>query len=476
MKVLAVVLARGGSTRLPGKNLAKLGGLSLVAHAVRAAKQAKLVDEVVISTQDNEIAAEGKQHGAIVVFRPESLSGPHAKIEDALRHALLSREAETCSKFTHVVGLQAACPVRPFGAIDDMLNAMEDSGHRGAVTMVRRSPWNWTRDHKGDLNGWWDPTDYPRSQDIKDQFFEEVNSIQIGLREEVIKGHRWASPLVVGVLPKGCDIDIDDKRDLEKAQILWPAIQDILSGGLDGMVWSKVPVSELHEKRWVGPCTTNCFRKKHIGVVFGNGPQIDSLPEEVFKVLAAPKFISCGVNRVASSIRFREANFWPNIHLIWDKPDSPPKEEQKLRKVGLWTMRGKTWRVAQATDGMDFYPTDQFLKVSVEDTGTIEDGVRMRTNSCDAAVNLLYRMGIREVYLFGVEMNCNQHFNLMGQVGQDTGIWNQEVCVKNALNYWKVAQQATPDLRLFCSCSTSRLVKDAVVPYGVPPGLENFSF
>jgi len=83
-----VILARGGSKGVPGKNLKPVGGLSLLARSVRAAKAAPSVDQVHVSTDDAGIAAEARRFGAEVIDRPAELSGDGATSEAGWLHAL----------------------------------------------------------------------------------------------------------------------------------------------------------------------------------------------------------------------------------------------------------------------------------------------------------------------------------------------------------------------------------------------------
>ncbi|NUR83099.1 MAG: NTP transferase domain-containing protein, partial [Nonomuraea sp.] len=88
MRVLAVVPARGGSAGVPLKNLAPVGGIPLVARAVRTCLRADLIDAVVVSTDHAGIAEAAREAGADVVERPAELSGPLASSESAVLHAL----------------------------------------------------------------------------------------------------------------------------------------------------------------------------------------------------------------------------------------------------------------------------------------------------------------------------------------------------------------------------------------------------
>ncbi|MFB9308980.1 N-acylneuraminate cytidylyltransferase [Agromyces hippuratus] len=87
-RATAIIPARGGSVGLPGKNLARVGGVPLIARAVRAALAADRIDRVVVSTDDSAIADAARAAGASVVDRPAQLSGSAASSESALLHAL----------------------------------------------------------------------------------------------------------------------------------------------------------------------------------------------------------------------------------------------------------------------------------------------------------------------------------------------------------------------------------------------------
>ena len=83
-----MIPARGGSKGVPGKNLIRVGGVSLVARAVRACRAAQTIDAVYVSTDDADIAKAAAEAGAGVISRPAELAGDTASSESALEHAL----------------------------------------------------------------------------------------------------------------------------------------------------------------------------------------------------------------------------------------------------------------------------------------------------------------------------------------------------------------------------------------------------
>ncbi len=122
MKTLALIPARGGSKRLPRKNIKLCAGKPLLAWTIEAALAAKLIDEVWVSTEDREIAETARHFNANVVFRPAELAGDTSTSESVLRHALaILNDPE---RFTHVCLLQPTSPCRTAGQIDEILTGI----------------------------------------------------------------------------------------------------------------------------------------------------------------------------------------------------------------------------------------------------------------------------------------------------------------------------------------------------------------
>ena len=89
-KVTALIPARGGSKRLPRKNVKLLGNKPLIAWSIDTAKASKYIDRVIVSTDDKEIKHIAEEYGAEVPFlRPEHLSNDHASSFDVIKHAIV---------------------------------------------------------------------------------------------------------------------------------------------------------------------------------------------------------------------------------------------------------------------------------------------------------------------------------------------------------------------------------------------------
>ena len=127
-EVVAIIPARGGSKRIPGKNLIELAGAPVLAHSIRHARAAAAVGTVYVSTDDDAIAELARAEGATVVERPADISGDTASSESALAHVLDSHRAAHGEDPELVVFLQATSPVRRAGDIDAAVETLREAG------------------------------------------------------------------------------------------------------------------------------------------------------------------------------------------------------------------------------------------------------------------------------------------------------------------------------------------------------------
>ncbi|MFI6338547.1 cytidylyltransferase domain-containing protein [Streptomyces sp. NPDC050535] len=135
-RVLAVIPARGGSKGVPAKNLLPVGGVPLVARAVRECRAARLVTDVVVSTDDQAIATAARQAGAEVVLRPAAIAGDTATSEAAVLHAMDAHEALHGSAVDVVLLVQATSPFIIREDIDGVSAAVVENGADTAVTVA----------------------------------------------------------------------------------------------------------------------------------------------------------------------------------------------------------------------------------------------------------------------------------------------------------------------------------------------------
>jgi CMP-N,N'-diacetyllegionaminic acid synthase len=127
-RALGVIPARGGSKRLPRKNILPVGGHPLIAHTIMAAANARCLSDWLVTSDDDEIIEIAKQYGAPVPFkRPAELGGDEVRNIDTVRHALLFLENEKKQNYDIVVLLQPTCPIRDPAHIDEAVNRLWQS-------------------------------------------------------------------------------------------------------------------------------------------------------------------------------------------------------------------------------------------------------------------------------------------------------------------------------------------------------------
>ena len=124
MKIIAIIPARAGSKGIPRKNLKLLNGIPLIAYSIIAANQSKMIEKVIVSTDDNEIAEVSSSYGAEIVLRPNEISNDTAQSEDALLHCIDFLKSNFDYIPDLIVFLQATSPLRKKTDIDGAIQKL----------------------------------------------------------------------------------------------------------------------------------------------------------------------------------------------------------------------------------------------------------------------------------------------------------------------------------------------------------------
>tara|TARA_B100000795_G_scaffold150551_1_gene112726 strand:+ start:2293 stop:4017 length:1725 start_codon:yes stop_codon:yes gene_type:complete len=136
-KILAVIQARGGSKGIPKKNIYPINGHPLISYTIIAALKSKLIDELVVSTDSEEIARVAKQYGANVPFmRPKKLSGDKVFSVDSLMHALEESEKFYQKKYDYVIELPCVAPLRDHIDIDESIKLIIKNKSDSVISMT----------------------------------------------------------------------------------------------------------------------------------------------------------------------------------------------------------------------------------------------------------------------------------------------------------------------------------------------------
>ncbi|GAA3158479.1 MULTISPECIES: N-acylneuraminate cytidylyltransferase [Streptomyces] len=234
-RVLAVIPARGGSKGVPAKNLAPVGGIPLVARAVRECRAARHVTDVVVSTDDQAIAAAARQAGAEVVLRPAAIAGDTATSEAAVLHAMDSHEALHGAPVDVVLLVQCTSPFLVREDVDAVAGAVVAEGADTAVTVAPFHGFVW-RDGDDETAGGHgvnhDKSFRPRRQDRPQDFLETGAAYAMdaaGFREHK---HRFFGRTELVRTDPARVLEIDDPHDLARARALAPLFDADRPGAL----------------------------------------------------------------------------------------------------------------------------------------------------------------------------------------------------------------------------------------------------
>ena len=218
MTCIAIIPARGGSKGIPNKNLAEVGGQSLVTRAVNSAIQSGVIDAVVVSSDDRNILEAAKIAGAIAVERPADLATDTAAIEDAITHAL-QKFSESHPTPTTLVLLQPTSPLRQASSISDAVLLFNENGSVGSVygvTEAEHHPYKTFIANDSTLLPVGSVEDLSRSRQELPKAYRQSGSIYVvGVHDFLASNSLFVSPVRWIEVGSEEAIDVDTPADLE---------------------------------------------------------------------------------------------------------------------------------------------------------------------------------------------------------------------------------------------------------------------
>ena len=220
-KTIAVIPARGGSKGIPGKNIQDLCGKPLIAYSIEAALQAEMVDRVIVSTDDQEIAEVSRKYGAEVIQRPRDISGDLASSESALLHVLEELDRKEQYSPDLLVFLQCTSSLTLPADIDGTVKALLD---QGADTAFAAAPFHyflWSVNADGEVHGInHDKKNRLMRQQRDNQFVESGAVYVMNVPGFLEKKHRFFGKTVLYEIPEERCFEIDEPVDLIIAEQL----------------------------------------------------------------------------------------------------------------------------------------------------------------------------------------------------------------------------------------------------------------
>ncbi len=221
-KILCIIPARGGSKRLPGKNIKLLNGIPLIGYAIKAAKESKYIDKVIVSTDYEEIARVVRKLGAEVPFmRPAELATDTATTLSVLQHAVNFFE-EKEEQFDLIVLIQPTVPGIEARDIDASIEKIVSAGVKSCITVssiVDPPEWMYRIDAEGRLQKY---IDLPasREQDLE-KLYRVNGAVYVTVHNTLMQENKIVdNENCAGVLmPRERSTDIDTEFDFEIAEL-----------------------------------------------------------------------------------------------------------------------------------------------------------------------------------------------------------------------------------------------------------------
>ncbi|MEY8239850.1 MAG: acylneuraminate cytidylyltransferase family protein [Cycloclasticus sp.] len=225
-KLLAIVPARGGSKRLPGKNIKPIGGKPLIAWTIEAAVQSSYVDKIIVSTDDTDIASISRRFGAEIPFmRPKCYAKDTSTSLDVVMHAIdFFSDHEGCS-YEYIILLQPTSPFRGANDIDIACKLLLDKSAEAIISVceAEHSPlWANTIPDSLSLNSFVMPEILnKRSQDLP-VHYRLNGAIYLISIEKLLKNRAFfiEENIFAYKMSQESSIDIDTRLDFKLAEVL----------------------------------------------------------------------------------------------------------------------------------------------------------------------------------------------------------------------------------------------------------------
>ena len=216
--VLCIIPARGGSERVPGKNIMPLCGRPMLAYTIVHALAAECADEVVVSTEDAAIARVARDYGAVVVDRPPALASNEMATEPVLVDVLEQRAAAGQAAPDIVVLLQATSPARKRDEVDRAVRTLLDEGADSLFSAASTKYHSWNLEDGVLRAVSYNVDKRLREQDMAPQFTE--NGSIFVFRTDVLDrhGNRLGGKIAVHEMDMWSSFQVDTPEDVELIQ------------------------------------------------------------------------------------------------------------------------------------------------------------------------------------------------------------------------------------------------------------------
>ena len=217
MKVLAVILARGGSKGIKRKNVIKIGGVPLIGRTVSTCLACEVISDVVVSTDDVEIATIAREFGAEVVERPAEYATDSSSSESALLHVCETWGIKEGRDYDLLMLAQNTTPFHSELDMTAVVQKMANGNCNSCITVTKTWRYHWAECD----NGWEMPNQKRGNRQHRSPWFVEAGSlycVQYKLFCQTMD--LFAPPVEAVEIPELRSIELDEPEDIDKIRAL----------------------------------------------------------------------------------------------------------------------------------------------------------------------------------------------------------------------------------------------------------------
>jgi len=223
LTITAFIPARGGSKGIPNKNIKMFAGKPLIVHSIEYALKSKIINKIIVSTNDTVISKIAETSGAKVIIRPSALCTDTATTESAINHYINSSD----KKPDIIVLLQATSPLRPRGSLDLALKHFQQGGYDSMLSICPTHRFFWRIKEDATAHAEYDFLNRVRRQDISRdniRFIENGSMYIFTCKHFENTGNRLGNKIGYVEWPEEYSLEIDTLQDFKMVEKLYKEI------------------------------------------------------------------------------------------------------------------------------------------------------------------------------------------------------------------------------------------------------------
>ncbi len=221
-KAVAIIPARGGSKRIPRKNIKDFHGKPLIAYSIEVAQKSGIFEDIYVSTDDKEIASTAQSYGAKIIKRPQELADDFTGTGDVVKHALSVLE----KKYDFCCTLYATAPLLQTKYLKEGYEKLQNADAKMAFSVTSmpfpiQRTFKITKDERCEM--FWKENFSKRSQDLEEAY-QDAGQFYWERLDMESKDIPFGSDSIPIILPRHMVQDIDTLEDWERATLMYEVL------------------------------------------------------------------------------------------------------------------------------------------------------------------------------------------------------------------------------------------------------------